>query len=919
MRIYLQVIVVLIIFLLSITVLQAQESHQKFIQEILNSDGSLRQEASGSFDSKGFNMITDASGKPRFFPQSSEGVWDAQFGLSNGTNGAVYAIVSDGAGNLYIGGSFTFITGFNEEVNYVARYNIGSNTWFALGTGGGNGVSGFVTTIAILGSDVYVGGNFTQANVRGAAIPANYIARWNGSSWFAVGANGGNGVNGIVQTIAVSANEVYIGGSFSSANIGSNEVQANGIVRWNGTSWAALGSSGGNGVNDKVNTIAIAGGNVYVGGEFIQANFGGIPVFADHVALWNGVNWQPVGVGSGTGVDGTVNAIAVSGNDVFVGGEFTEINVGGSPVAASNIALWNGSAWLALGSGAENGTNNIVRSITVFGNDIIVGGEFFQVSSGGETIFAACVARWNGSVWRPLGTSNANGVNNQVYVAVAVGNDIYVGGDFAVANLGGDLAVTSYIGRFNGSSWSGLGVDIAKGVSSGAVNAIAVSGNDVYVGGSFLSVGNMVALGVAKWNGSTWSVLGSGGGNGVIGRVNAIAVSGNDVYVGGEFSQVNFGGTAVNATNIARWNGTSWLALGSGGNGVNGEVNAITVSGNDVYVGGNFTQVAGGTVSANYIARWNGSMWFPLGSGGGNGMNSLVSAITVSGNDVYVGGNFTQVAGGTVSANYIARWNGITWFPLGSGGGNGVSGRVNAIAISGNDIYIGGNFTQANIGGTTIAANRVARWSGSSWSALGSGNGNGVNGFVDAIAISGNDIFVGGLFTQANINGAPVTTTCFAQWNGSAWLPVGSGNGNGTNRSVQAFALLNRDIYMGGGFMQANVGSPISSARFARYIRNPLSIEKYRGEKPRFFALSQNYPNPFNPSTVIGYQLSVLSEVKLEVFDMLGRNVATLVNARQTVGSYQTTFNAASLSSGIYFYKLQAGNFTQTRKMLLVK
>jgi Secretion system C-terminal sorting domain len=85
------------------------------------------------------------------------------------------------------------------------------------------------------------------------------------------------------------------------------------------------------------------------------------------------------------------------------------------------------------------------------------------------------------------------------------------------------------------------------------------------------------------------------------------------------------------------------------------------------------------------------------------------------------------------------------------------------------------------------------------------------------------------------------------------------------------------------------------------------------------FALEQNYPNPFNPSTEIRYQVSGVSDVRLEVFDMLGRKVSTLVNERQATGSYQASFNAAGLASGIYFYKLQAGSFSETKKMMLVK
>lgn len=90
-------------------------------------------------------------------------------------------------------------------------------------------------------------------------------------------------------------------------------------------------------------------------------------------------------------------------------------------------------------------------------------------------------------------------------------------------------------------------------------------------------------------------------------------------------------------------------------------------------------------------------------------------------------------------------------------------------------------------------------------------------------------------------------------------------------------------------------------------------------ERPTRFELAQNYPNPFNPSTVIAYTLPVASEVSLKVFDMLGREVATLVSGRQAAGRYQVPFTATGLSSGMYFYRLQAGSFVETKKMMLVK
>ena len=109
---------------------------------------------------------------------------------------------------------------------------------------------------------------------------------------------------------------------------------------------------------------------------------------------------------------------------------------------------------------------------------------------------------------------------------------------------------------------------------------------------------------IAKWNmlANTWTALD----NGVDGSVYAIAISGSDVYVGGSFTTAG----GVSANNIAKWNGNSWSALGGG---VDGSVLEVAINGSNIYVGGSF--VTAGGVSANRIAKWNGSTWAALGSG----------------------------------------------------------------------------------------------------------------------------------------------------------------------------------------------------------------------------------------------------------------------------------------------------------------
>ncbi len=110
-----------------------------------------------------------------------------------------------------------------------------------------------------------------------------------------------------------------------------------------------------------------------------------------------------------------------------------------------------------------------------------------------------------------------------------------------------------------------------------------------------------------------------------------------------------------------------------------------------------------------------------------------------------------------------------------------------------------------------------------------------------------------------------------------------------------------------------------------QYLHNKYNItitdvaDNQNGSLPEEFILNQNYPNPFNPSTKINYQIPATGIVSLKVYDVLGKEVATLVNEEKPVGSYEVNFNASQLSSGIYFFKLQAGSFVETKKMILIK
>jgi hypothetical protein len=99
------------------------------------------------------------------------------------------------------------------------------------------------------------------------------------------------------------------------------------------------------------------------------------------------------------------------------------------------------------------------------------------------------------------------------------------------------------------------------------------------------------------------------------------------------------------------------------------------------------------------------------------------------------------------------------------------------------------------------------------------------------------------------------------------------------------------------------------------------SLTKVKQAPPAstIFALNQNFPNPFNPETTISYQLAAVSHVTLKVYDVLGRNVKTLVDEVKKPGRYETEFDTSQLASGVYFCTLHAGDFSQTKKLTLLK
>src|SRR4051812_17562927 len=207
-------------------------------------------------------------------------------------------------------------------------------------------------------------------------------------------------------------------------------------------------------------------------------------------------NWTPVG----SGMNATVLTLAVSSNNLYAGGTFT--NASGS----NYVARWDGNGWTQVGPAM----NGVIRALAVSGNTLYAGGSFTFVGGNPRSY----IAKWDGANWLGI----VGGVNCDVYALAVEGTNLYVGGCFTTASG----TPVNHIARFNGSFWTAMGPGLTNSTGGGIVNALAMSGTDVYAGGNFTKAGNTVANCIAKWDGVSWSALGLGVGGGVVKYVDAL-------------------------------------------------------------------------------------------------------------------------------------------------------------------------------------------------------------------------------------------------------------------------------------------------------------------------------------------------------------------------------------------------------------
>jgi trimeric autotransporter adhesin len=279
--------------------------------------------------------------------------WNAMgSGVSGWFSGAarVYAIATDGT-YVYAGGNFTN-AGAYTSVGGLAEWD--GNNWYPLYYGVDYNV--YALAADAFGS-LWVGGAFTNINNAGNT---KGLAIWNAGNWYSIGSVAGT--NAIINALVYDGGtRIYMGGQFYSVA----GVAATNIAYYDYTDGFVhpLGA----GLNNTVNALASGNGMIYAGGTFTQSG----ATTLNHVAQWDGSSWSALANGLTGSSSANVLAIAVAGANVYVGGQnFTNA----SGVIVSNIAVWNGSTWASLGSGTEYGRN--CSALAASGNDVYAGGNF---------------------------------------------------------------------------------------------------------------------------------------------------------------------------------------------------------------------------------------------------------------------------------------------------------------------------------------------------------------------------------------------------------------------------------------------------------------------------------------------------------------------------------------------------------------
>jgi photosystem II stability/assembly factor-like uncharacterized protein len=646
-----------------------------------------------------------------------------------------------------------------------------------------------------------------------------------------------------------------------------------------GTKWSPVDSGL---ANLYIRSFAVYQSSLLVGTS------GGIFVSSD-----SGMNWSSSSVGI---TSDSVNVIEVQGTNIYAG------TFGGGVFCSSD----GGSSWQPRISGL---TNLKIRALTITDSS-------FYLGTYGGGVF---ISHDSGATWNQLSNGSLTTVGSpitQVYCLSVVGNRL-------IAGSGGGM----FVSTDNGNSWHRP----ISAINVGSTYSLLLAGGNLIAGTSN-------GLWVSSDSGNSWTKVDNAlSGN----QVNAIASNGTATLAGTSFAGVF----------RSMDQGSSWTAVNNGFS--SSFINTLLFYNNRLFAS---TEGLG-----LYVSPDGGTTWTPSGAGI---TTPNIQSLAAFGSTMYAGSD----AGVFVSTDTAKSWTPIN---------NGLFQpffRVNMLGMYDSTLFAataGGLFLSTNRGTNWAAANNVFLRSGvyslaqndsgiyagcaigvyrstdkgGNWAAFNNGmpvgNSTPLNVFAltaDAFAVcAATDSGVYVRSTEASVWNRPLLGTSnglasaeilvqgvilVATQNsvfrstdhGNTWMDVGAGL---PGAAIWAFAQNDTTL------IAATFGSGIWEL-WQRPLSQFVLVEGVaKPEIPNQFRLSQNYPNPFNPSTTIRYQIPEASKVTIRVYNLLGQNIATLVNEQKNAGDYSVEWNAENVPSGVYFYRTEAVSaskrFVDVKKMILLK
>jgi type IX secretion system substrate protein len=791
------------------------------------------------------------------------------------------------------------------------------------------GVNGAVTAIALSGNTLYVGGAFSQVGPNsGGGVPLN-LGRGAPVAGFPK-------VTGYVfAAVSDGAGGWFIGGDFTSVGGVARSHLAHILADGQVGAWAPD-------PDGRVHALALARGTLYVGGVF-NAIAGQARSKAAAVDAASGLAtaWDPSASEILFGYE-AVFALAVQGDTVFVGGNFRRI--GGqarSYLAAVDVDIGAALDW-------NPSPDNRVQALALSGNTVYVGGYFTRIAGQARNLVAGfdlasgAVMGWDPRVAgarRPYYEEQLN-----VKTLLARENTVYIGG--LIDSVGGQLRAGA--GAVDAATWAlvGWNPDLTAAWSYAYVHGLAAKGDTIYLGGSFSAIQGQARSFLAGVDAETGSATAWDP------RPNSavwvLAPSGNRIYAGGTYTSL---GAWQVRHNLAAFDLTTGLPKDWNPDPNGPIVDALAVKDGLVYAGGEFTSIGGqprSGIAALDTLTGVATTWNAYSGGGLNGVGA-VGAILPSGNTVYVGGQFTRIGG--QSRQYIAALDTNTglatnWDPI-------ADDAVVALALSGNTIYAAGFFHRMGGLDRTAGLAAIDAQTGTvrSWRVDGTG-------WTEALLVSGNTLFVGGKFDT--IAGVPrrslaaidATSGAVKEWNPN---PYGYPYEN-----IYALAMRGHTVYVGGDFysiggqywtalgaVDDSIGAAtdeiphVDNVVWSLYLTEStlyaggifhtvdglpvtgvaaISIADSMAPSPLSSTLAQSTPNPAQATATIRFSLAAAGPVTLAVYDIQGRRVATIIDREmKPAGTHHVLVDADRWKSGAYFYRLDAAGITATRKMLVVR